>query len=196
MELDPPLRTARTDDALALAELVNMAGEGLPLYLWTKMAEPGEDPWLVGQRRAQRDNASFSHKNAVVMEEAGRVVAGLIGYRLPDVPDPIDYETMPAMFIGMQELENLAPRTWYVHVVAAVPEMRGRGIGTKLLSLAEELARETESSGMSIIVADSNEGARRLYERVGYREAGRRRAVKEDWKTATENWVLLLKPFE
>ena len=38
----PGLRAARPDDAPALAELVNFAGEGLPLYLWGKMAEAGQ----------------------------------------------------------------------------------------------------------------------------------------------------------
>jgi hypothetical protein len=40
----PPhtLRHATIDDATVLAELVNHAGEGMPLYLWDQMAEPGE----------------------------------------------------------------------------------------------------------------------------------------------------------
>jgi hypothetical protein len=42
IRLEPPFRQATPGDAPALAELVNLAGEGLPLYLWTSMAEPGE----------------------------------------------------------------------------------------------------------------------------------------------------------
>ena len=38
------------------------------------------------------------------------------------------------------------------------------------------------NSGLSIIVSDTNTGARRLYERSGYREAGKRGKVKEDWQ--------------
>ena len=178
-----------------MAELVNMAGDGLPLYLWGKMAEPGEDAWEVGRRRARRDGGSFSYVNTVMMEQKGRPVACLIGYRLPDAPEPIAYEKMPAMFVGMQELENLAPKTWYVNVVATYPELRGKGLGTSLLSLAEDIAIDTGASGMSIIVADSNAGARRLYARTGYREAATRRAVKESWKSPAENWVLLVKDF-
>jgi len=47
---------------------------------------------------------------------------------------------------------------------------------------------------MSIIVADTNVGACRLYERSGYREIARRPAVKEDWDGAAKEWVLLVKP--
>jgi ribosomal protein S18 acetylase RimI-like enzyme len=86
------------------------------------------------------------------------------------------------MFVPLQELENLAPGTWYVNVLAAYPEMRGQGLGTALLALADKLAADTDRRGLSLIVSDANTGARRLYERTGYREAGRRTKVKEDWR--------------
>jgi RimJ/RimL family protein N-acetyltransferase len=46
---------------------------------------------------------------------------------------------------------------------------------------------------MSIIVADNNTGARRLYERCGYREVAHRRMVKEGWQHAGSDFVLLTK---
>ena len=49
------IRRATLQDDVALAELVNFAGEGLPFYLWTKMAKNGEDAWLVGTARARRE---------------------------------------------------------------------------------------------------------------------------------------------
>ena len=97
------------------------------------------------------------------------MAAGLIGYPLPDTPEPPP-DNPPAMFVPLNELEDLVPGTWYVNVLAAYPEHRGKGHGTALLGLAEQLARETHRRGMSIIVADTNTGARRLYERCGYRE--------------------------
>lgn len=193
MELAPPFRRATPADAAEMADFVNMAGEGMPLYLWAKMAEPGEDPWEVGRRRAQRGGGGFSYRNAIMLDEAGRSVAGLIGYPLPDKPEPIDYAAMPKMFVGLQELENLAPGTWYVNVLATYPEHRGKSYGTRLLELAEEIAADMGSKGMSIIVADANFGARRLYERAGYREVDKRAMVKEAWENPGENWVLLTK---
>jgi len=188
-----PFRHATPDDAAALAELVNIAGEGLPFYIWRGMAEPEEDPWLVGRRRAARESGGFSYRNAIVLEEGAKVVACLIGYRLSDSPEPIDYTSMPPMFVPLQELENLAPATWYVNVLACYPEHRGRGHGTRLLEVAERLARDTKCSGLSIIVSDANEGARRLYERQGYRPRARRQMVKEDWENPGRDWVLLVK---
>jgi hypothetical protein len=46
---------------------------------------------------------------------------------------------------------------------------------------------------MSIIVADTNTGARRLYERCGYREVARRRMVKDGWQHPGSDFVLLTK---
>ncbi|MGH6904725.1 MAG: GNAT family N-acetyltransferase, partial [Geminicoccaceae bacterium] len=111
---------------------------------------------------------------------------------LPDRPEAIDDE-MPPMFVPLQELENLAPGTWYVNVLATCPEYRNRGHGTRLLGIAERLAAAAGSSGLSIIVSDANAGARRLYERCGCSEVARRPMVKEGWENPGENWVLLVK---
>ncbi len=130
----------------------------------------------------------------MIAEAAGRPAASLIGYPLPETPEPIGPD-MPAMFVPLQELENLAPGTWYVNVLAAYPEFRGRGLGTGLLGLAERIARAGGRRGLAIIVSDGNPGARRLYERVGCREVARRAMVKDDWDNPGENWVLLVKDF-
>src|SRR5215207_4705395 len=109
------IRPATLDDAPALAELVNMAGEGLPLYLWSRMAAAGGGPWEIGRGRARRESGGFSWRKAMVLERGGRVAGCLIGYRQPDEPEPVDYATTPAMFVPLIELENLAPGTWYVN---------------------------------------------------------------------------------
>jgi ribosomal protein S18 acetylase RimI-like enzyme len=191
--LHAPFRRATPDDAGALAELVNLAGEGLPLYLWGKLAEPGESAWEVGRRRAAREEGAFSYRKAVVAEADRRVVAALIGYPLPDAPEPIDHAATPAMFVPLQELENLAPGTWYVNVLAAYPEHRRQGYGGRLLGIADRLAAASGRRGLSIIVADSNLDARRLYERLGCREAAMRPMIKESWESPGRNWVLLIK---
>ena len=196
--LDPPFYPATPDDADALAQLVNMAGEGLPLYLWERMAEPGETAWDVGRSRARRDRGAFSYRNAITLrahDDPGEpVVACLIGYDVPDKLEPIGAD-MPPMFVPLQELENLAPGSWYVNVLATMPEHRGKGLGGRLLAFAEKQARERGRRGLSIIVEDANTGARRLYERYGFRETARRPMVKEGWSSAGSKWVLLMKKF-
>jgi ribosomal protein S18 acetylase RimI-like enzyme len=193
IELPNSFRMGRKDDAAALATLVNHAGEGFPLYLWEKLAESGESGWEVGRKRAERETGGFSYHNAYVAEADGVCAGCLIGYAQPEVPEPIDYGAMPPMFVPLQELENLAPDSWYVNVLAVFPEYRRRGLGRQFLELADAIGAEAGKSGMSVIVSDANHGARRLYESCGYREIATRPIVKEDWANEGENWVLQTK---
>ena len=193
ISLSPPIRPATPDDAAALTDLVHFASEGLALHVWMRIAGPGGDPWQIGRDRARRETGSFSYRNAVVVEEpAGQVAAGLIGYALPDLPEPIS-DDMPPMFVPLQELENLAPGTWYVNVLAAYPEHRGKGHGRALLGIADRIAASEKRPGLSIIVSDANTGALRLYQSCGYREQGRRKKAKEDWQAPGTDWILLTK---
>ena len=188
----PTLRPATIDDATVLAELVNHAGEGMPLYLWDQMAEPGEAAWDVGRRRASREEGSFSYRNATIIEQDGQCAGCLIGSEIPNNPDPIP-DDLPTMFVPLQELENLAPNTWYINVLAVRPQFRRLGLGTKLLGLADETTEALGKPGLCVIVSDANSGAHRLYERCGYRESGTRPMVKENWANHGQNWVLLTK---
>jgi len=190
MNLTQPHRQATRDDATELAELVNMAGEGMPVYLWEQLASDGQSPWDVGRERARREEGGFSFRNTVVREENGRAVASLVGYPLADSPEPVDSDT-PPMFVPLLELENMVPGTWYVNVLATYPDYRGRGYGGQLLGIANQLAVACGCRGLSIIVSDANPGAQRLYERTGYRAIASRPKVKEGWDGPGDNWVLM-----
>ena len=194
IEIRPPLRRATREDVAVVARLVDIAGEGLPQYLWARMARPGETPWDVGERRAAREQGAFSYRNTIVSEADGQVVACLIGYPLPEKPVPVDGDSVPALFVPLLELENLAPASWYVNVLATLPGHRGRGHGARLLAAAERIAADVGARGLSIIVSDANADALRLYERCGYRRIVERTMVKESWENSGKNWVLLVKP--
>jgi [ribosomal protein S18]-alanine N-acetyltransferase len=59
----------------------------------------------------------------------------------------------------------------YIQTVCAAPQARGTGVGTALVAFAEErIFREFKN--VFICVSDFNHGARRLYERLGYRLVG------------------------
>lgn len=197
MTIRPPYRWATKADAAAMARFVNMAGHGLPFYIWEKMAQDVDNAtaWDIGKQRAERESGAFSYRNAVLRDVGGEVAAALIGYALPDAPDPARFDDLPAMFVALQELEDLVPGTWYVNVLATLDSMRGQGLGQGLLDVADDLARASGCHGLSLIVVDRNTGARRLYERNGYEEVARRPMIKENWQSDGVNWVLLSKSF-
>lgn len=117
----------------------------------------------------------------------GRAAGCLIAHSKPDTPEPIDPEP-PALMRPLVELEHQVPGTGYVYVLSTVPETRGKGVGTRLLTVAE---RYRGPNGMSLIVANNNAGARPLYERCGCREEARRTMVKNGWQSPGTEWVLM-----
>ena len=65
--------------------------------------------------------------------------------------------------------DAVGPDEFHIDLVAVVPSSRGMGIGTALMLKAEEKAESTGKHTMSLGVIAENEGAIRLYERLGYR---------------------------
>ena len=189
--IEMTVRLAEARDAAALADLVGFAGEGLAQFLWAEMAGPGEDPIAIGRAR-QAENARQG--KIVVVEEDGQPVAGLHGYPILSA-EPVT-EGMHPVIRPLQELENLVVGSWYVNVLAAYPKARGRGHGTRLLRLAEARAAEAGIRQMSIIVADTNTGAQRLYHKVGYREVARRVSPPSAWRPEGQGWILMAKDFQ
>jgi ribosomal protein S18 acetylase RimI-like enzyme len=192
-ETEPKIRRATTDDAPSLAELIDLAGEGLPLHLWESMASPGRSAWEVGVERARRDRGGFSYRNAFVLEYAGRVVAGGIGYPLAKRPSAAPGPAPPGLLAPLEALERLAGGTWYINAIATYPEARGRGYASRLLETAEDLATEAGATAVSLIVSDANIAARRLYERRGYRCVDERPMIKENWDNPGASWLLYTK---
>jgi ribosomal protein S18 acetylase RimI-like enzyme len=192
--LEHPFRAAVPDDARLLAECVNYAGEGMPLYLWGKLARPPQTAWDIGEARARRKEGSFSYCNAIVIERDNEAAGCLIGYDILDVPNPVPAD-MPAMFRPLQELEGRAPGTWYVNVVAVTPTFRNAGLGAKLMALAERIAQYRGKRGLSLVVSDANGNARRLYHRLGYRDTAQLPIVKDDWDHDGKCWILMTKRF-
>ena len=59
----------------------------------------------------------------------------------------------------------------YIQTVCIDPRCRGRGLGSKLVEFAEERILRV-SPNVFMCVSSFNEGARRLYERLGYTVVG------------------------
>lgn len=194
-DADMQIRPARSDDAEHLVQLINIAGEGIPRWNWSRVSS--SEKWLdVGIAHAQQDEGEFSWRNAWVVEQEGQAAAMLLGYVQPD-PFPLEeIEQQPNVMRPLMALQARAPGSWYVNALAAYPAFRGKGLGSRLLAVAEGMARLGGSKTLSIIVAEQNHGAVALYERCGYAQVESRPIIDYPGCEYSGNWLLLVKPLQ
>jgi ribosomal protein S18 acetylase RimI-like enzyme len=76
---------------------------------------------------------------------------------------------------GLVSLSRQGSRVWEVDVLYVRPEARDRGLGAELMRAAAE--HVGSDAVLELIVLESNDGARRLYERLGFRTIERRLAL-------------------
>jgi ribosomal protein S18 acetylase RimI-like enzyme len=81
------------------------------------------------------------------------------------------------------------PTTGYVECVATAPEARGRGVASALMERIHALPFDD----FVLEVTDVNDGARRLYERLGYHELRRKRS-RLPWLTGYREALYLGRP--
>jgi ribosomal protein S18 acetylase RimI-like enzyme len=167
-------RPAAKSDCRAIAALYSISSDGVADYIWTTLAEPGEDLLDIGQRRYEREDSMFSYKNCVVVEKDNEVIGMLVAFPMKVENDPGDEDVDPVLApYSKLECDN----SYYICGMAVFPEHRGKGIGTQLLKLAEGHANEKGFNKLSLIVFEQNVGAKRLYERSGYHEIARESIV-------------------
>lgn len=161
------IRHAKASDAKTLAKLINLAGEGIPNWLWTRACVEGQTPLEVGVERAKRTQGGFSYTNALMGEPNGHPVGMVLGYAIKTAPTE-NPDDLPAPIAPFVALEKLSVGTWYINALAVFAEAQNQGLGARLLAAAEAQAAANCCSEMSIQVYSQNTGAVRLYRRLGY----------------------------
>jgi len=188
------IRDAQKDDASALAYLINLAGEGIPEFLWSQMCQEGELPLAVGSMRAAREEGSFSYTNARVCVEGDELLGMALAYRQPDPYDVGNLSDYPAVVRPLVELEAKVPGSWYLNAIATYPEFRGRGVARRLIQDTEAMAKVAGCKVVSLIVASENNGAVGLYEYLGYTTIDSLPLIAIPDSDHGGEWLLMTKP--
>ncbi len=161
------IRHAESSDAESLAKLINLAGEGIPNWLWTRACVEGQTPLEIGIERAKRKTGGFSYTNALVAELRGTPIGMVLSYAITAAPTE-NPDDLPAPIAPFVALEKLSVNTWFINALAVFDEGQNQGVGSQLLLAAEHQAHANGFDKMSIQVYAQNIGAVRLYERHGF----------------------------
>lgn len=191
------IRPATKADASEVALLVNIATHGGIGMGWRHdgRAEGTYDPIEVGRLDMLDESSGLNWRNASMAESDGEVVGMLLGYPEPDVMPPMpEIPESEAFLRPIVDLEWQAGGKWFISMLAVHAPWRGKGIGGKLMTLAEQKREETKRQGLALLVEDGNAGARRLYERDGFSVAASRPMQRfPDGTQPGKDWLLMVK---
>lgn len=182
-------RPGRKSDCPMIAALFSMSSDGVADYIWSKLAAPGEDLLEVGRKRYEREGVNFSYQNCTMAEVDSRIAGFLMAFPMI-VDSDAGPETDPVL-IPYSKLEE--DNSYYVCGISLFPEYRGLGIGSRLMATAEEDARRSGFDKLSLIVFEQNQGAKLLYDRLGYVESSRRPVVPHPLIHYTGDALLMVK---
>jgi ribosomal protein S18 acetylase RimI-like enzyme len=190
------VRSGRQTDAAAIARLIDLAGDGLPMLLWGAMGEGSNSgPLQIGRRLVESADGPYSYRHARVAIVRGQVAAAALGEKLAhDLPPPGPHD---APFVRtLLELQGLVRGTYMISNLATFSTFRRQGCATALLQDMVAIAQATDSVAMSLIVAVSNENAVRFYIHHGFNEKARRPIPILQGFRRTGEWSLFVRPLE
>lgn len=160
IEFRPAIRT----DAREIARLFQITSEGASDYIWSQLAEPGEELLDVGARRYARENVDFSYQNCLIAEADGQVIGMMHSYAMRY--DPTANPSTDPVLAPYNDME--VPDTLYISSLALHDGWRSQGLGVQFLNHAQQRADDMGLKGLSLIDYAENTGARRFYERHGF----------------------------
>jgi ribosomal protein S18 acetylase RimI-like enzyme len=167
------IRHAVREDSRDIARLFLISTDGLAEYIWSLAAEPGETVMETGARRYVRQGVVFSYENCLMAEKQGVTVGMAHSYEMTEDADSGGSGDPVMKPYG--ELEDYG--SLYLSGMAVLEEHRNAGIGKALMGAVSRRARDLSLGRISLICFERNEGAMRLYRRLGFREIGRRAVV-------------------
>jgi ribosomal protein S18 acetylase RimI-like enzyme len=163
-------RPGDKDECAQLAELINIASDGVVEYLFRDLV-PGMTPVQVVAYGLEKDNYPHTYKSAIVATIKDDIVGMALSY-------PSSYHKITdemRNFFPEDRLAHLShfysasvENSWYLDDLCVVEGYRRKGIGEKLISLTKEKAIENGHHTLSLIAFADNTLAIPVYKRTGF----------------------------
>ena len=163
------------EEGLAYAKFLDQAADGfIRFMLGAKFADVIADTFATPAH-------DFSFENVLVAERDAVIVGTAAGYTAQqhfNCSDEVLRKARGFSALRMSLIQMVSGSLWrflnaiengdfYLQSIAVASECRGEGIGSMLIDAMEERATGTDATRFVLDVAAKNEGARRLYQRLG-----------------------------
>ena len=181
--IEQTLRPATAEDAEIIMQGFEMAGSGMPEHFWNEARKPGQSLADVALSR-MRDKIADPDQTITI---AGDGLGAIISYDIPDEPEPL--EGLRPLIRPLVVLENQAPGTHYINMLAVQPHARRLGLGRLLIASAR---RAANGKPLSLTVDDTNTKARALYDSEGFVEIAREPLVSDGWQASGNHFILMI----
>ena len=161
---------AEKNDCGALAELINLASDGVVEYLFHDLV-PGMTPVELIAHNLENVDTPHCYKSAIVARDGDDVVGMALSYS----SDFHHISDKMRNFFPADRLAHLGgfyaarvENSWYLDTLGVFEGHRRQGVGEKLISLTKEKAVENGYNTLSLIVFADNELALPVYRRSGF----------------------------
>lgn len=190
------IRDAVPGDALSLAQLTIMAGHGLHEIFYGGLIAGKSTAEIIAERRI-RNPTNFSSLAwwRVAIDGQGQTLGALNSFPhlvfAASAPDPLLTAERQAVAGSITELEASATGTYYINIIAVVPERRSGGIGAALMAEGVRLASLAGFGQLALSTFEADVRLLDFYRRHGFKIADTRPIEPHPGLDYGGNWALM-----
>lgn len=170
------IRKATKEDAKVLAPMIMIILEDMELAVFQQLTKKQIEEVLIAGIQTETYRYSYRHAHVAIRE--GEVAGVLFGYSggkedeidapLTDILAERGLDTSIQFFVDKETF----PGEWYLDSIVTAEKYRGYGVGTELLAAIDQFAKEDGEMVIGLNCDEANPNARRLYERMGFKQSG------------------------
>lgn len=131
----------------------------------------------------------------VILDDNDEII-GMLIYYIDKFPTHFNFKSFRLLIVDILDyfvLSDVGPGDLYVAEIAIDDSLRGQGLGKKVLA---EVIEYAESKNLKRVILDAdfrNTGAKKLYERIGFKEFNKKRVKIGSFERGMHNMELILK---
>lgn len=131
----------------------------------------------------------------VILDDEDNII-GMLIYYIDKFPRHFNFRSLRLLIVDILDyfvLCDVGPGDLYIAEIAIDSSLRGQGLGKKVLL---EVIDYAKSQNLNRVILDAdfrNEGAKRLYEKIGFKEFNKKRLKFLNFERGMHNMELVLK---